>query len=192
MSNYIKALRDLLVILVVIGTISLVLSFVTGRDNGEFDADERVASFLQVDDTVGEVVGTDDLDLSDISFNEIDGVDISDTEIETTDAEPNDSDDVEEGASDTTFREGVIEGEGDDQSDASTTVANEERSHVVEAGDTYGCIAEEYYGSFEYWPLIEAANASSGVGFQELELHIGNRLILPATTDQKPASSLCS
>jgi nucleoid-associated protein YgaU len=67
-------------------------------------------------------------------------------------------------------------------------------TYTVKEGDTYGCIAEKYYGSFENWTDVFRANPSYTEGFSEYELHVGAELVLPAlTSDQvRPASSLCS
>jgi LysM repeat protein len=66
-------------------------------------------------------------------------------------------------------------------------------TYVVKEGDTYGCIAEKYYGSFENWVDVDAANPNTE-GFLERQLFIGTTLVLPAlSSDQvKPASTLCS
>lgn len=66
-------------------------------------------------------------------------------------------------------------------------------TYTVKAGDTYGCIAENYYGSYEQWPTIYNANIGGGVGYGEYDLHVGAVLTLPAVAaDQvKPASQLC-
>lgn len=63
-------------------------------------------------------------------------------------------------------------------------------TYTVQPGDTYGCIAEKYYGSYEYWPLLVQTN--TGVGFEEYRLFVGAVVQLPAVTVTKPASSLCS
>ena len=65
--------------------------------------------------------------------------------------------------------------------------------YTVKDGDTYGCIAEKYYGSYEHWTDVVSANPSSD-GFTEYELHVGAQIILPAVTtvNLKPASTLCS
>ena len=64
----------------------------------------------------------------------------------------------------------------------------------VKDGDTYGCIAEKYYGSFEHWVDIMNSNPVHTDGFSEYELHVGAQLVLPAITADrlKPASALCS
>jgi LysM repeat protein len=66
-------------------------------------------------------------------------------------------------------------------------------TYVVKEGDTYGCIAEKYYGSFENWVDVDAVNPNTE-GFLERRLFVGATLTLPALTAEqvKPASSLCS
>lgn len=66
-------------------------------------------------------------------------------------------------------------------------------TYTVKEGDTYGCIAEKYYGSYEHWTDVVSANPSSD-GFTEYELHVGAQIVLPAVTsaNRKPASTLCS
>lgn len=65
-------------------------------------------------------------------------------------------------------------------------------TYTVKAGDTYGCIAENYYGSFEQWPLVYGANAG-GAGYNEYDLAVGAKVQLPALTaaQVKPATNLC-
>ncbi len=65
--------------------------------------------------------------------------------------------------------------------------------YTVKEGDTYGCIAEKYYGSYEHWTDVVSANPSSD-GFTEYELHVGAQIVLPAVTsvNLKPVSVLCS
>ena len=151
MKNYTKALRDLLIILIFVGAASLIISFIAGRNDGEFDADDRVSSFLQ--GPVGQSVGTtDELDLGDISFNEIDGVDPSNVDgvVDVMDAvEPEvdmEPQPVEEPAEPEMV---VVERDVEESSEeADTNVAdsmgnNTERTRVIVEGDTYGCIAEE-------------------------------------------------
>lgn len=66
--------------------------------------------------------------------------------------------------------------------------------YTVKEGDTYGCIAEKYYGSYEHWPDILNANANYGNGFAEYGLHVGAVLEMPAisSSNLKPKSNLCS
>lgn len=63
-------------------------------------------------------------------------------------------------------------------------------TYTVKEGDTYGCIAEKYYGSYEYWPKIVAAN--TGIGFEEYRLFVGAQVQLPPSDGSKPATTLCS
>lgn len=66
--------------------------------------------------------------------------------------------------------------------------------YTVKEGDTYGCIAEKYYGSFEHWTDIYNLNARYGRGFSEYYLHVDAVLELPAISAEnlKPATKLCS
>jgi nucleoid-associated protein YgaU len=68
-----------------------------------------------------------------------------------------------------------------------------ETVYIVQEGDTYGCIAEKYYGSFEHWVDIMAVNPVGTVGFTEYGLHVGAKIVLPAISapNLKPVSSLC-
>lgn len=65
-------------------------------------------------------------------------------------------------------------------------------TYTVKNGDTYGCIAEHYYGSYDQWPRVYEANGGY-VGYEEYSLAVGARLQLPAiTTDQVlPSTDLC-
>lgn len=79
--------------------------------------------------------------------------------------------------------------------DTATATAGDKAATVytVKPGDTYGCIAEKYYGSYEHWTDIYNANARYGLGFQPDELFVDAKLDLPAiaAADLKPASKLC-
>ena len=88
------------------------------------------------------------------------------------------------------------------KSEASKNDASKERSttpekttkkdagtYTVKAGDTYGCIAESHYGSYEMWPAVQRANA--GPGYGEYTLHVGAKLTLPATTTELETTNLC-
>lgn len=78
---------------------------------------------------------------------------------------------------------------------ASTTVqtGKAETVYTVKDGDTYGCIAEKYYGSYEHYSDVMAANPVNQTGFGEYSLYVGAQLVLPAVAKEnlKPASSLC-
>lgn len=77
---------------------------------------------------------------------------------------------------------------------AATGEAKAETTYVVKEGDTYGCIAEKYYGSYEHYVDVMAANPTNWDGFSERELHVGATLTLPAVAKEnlKPISALCS
>lgn len=65
-------------------------------------------------------------------------------------------------------------------------------TYVVKEGDTYGCIAERYYGSYEQWPKVYAAN-SAYPGYEEYHLNVGAVVQLPAvsTAEVLPQTSVC-
>lgn len=68
-----------------------------------------------------------------------------------------------------------------------------ETTYDVKEGDTYGCIAEKYYGSFEHYVDIMRVNPTSQRGFSERHLYVDAVLVLPAIAQAnlKPASHLC-
>ncbi len=65
-------------------------------------------------------------------------------------------------------------------------------SYTVKAGDTYGCIAEHYYGSYDQWPKVYNANAG-WPGFNEYDLAVGASLQMPAVSaaEALPKTDLC-
>ncbi|MFZ1812547.1 MAG: LysM domain-containing protein [Candidatus Saccharimonadales bacterium] len=65
-------------------------------------------------------------------------------------------------------------------------------TYVVKAGDTYGCIAERYYGSYDQWSKVYAANGIYP-GFEEYRLNVGATLQMPAvaTSEVLPVTQLC-
>lgn len=65
--------------------------------------------------------------------------------------------------------------------------------YTVKAGDTYGCIAEKYYGSYEHWVDILNANIKYGEGFEETRLFVDAKLEMPAISkaNLKPSTKLC-
>lgn len=77
---------------------------------------------------------------------------------------------------------------------ASTSTGSKNGFYTVKEGDTYGCISEDYYGSYEHWPEILSANIKYGNGFSEHQLHVGAVLEMPviSTENLKPKSNLCS
>ena len=62
-----------------------------------------------------------------------------------------------------------------------STGAKATGTYVVKEGDTYGCIAEKYYGSYEQWPKVYAAN-SAYPGYEEYHLNVGAVVLLPAVS----------
>ena len=65
-------------------------------------------------------------------------------------------------------------------------------TYTVKEGDTYGCIAENYYGSYDQWSRVYAANAG-WPGFDEYRLDVGAVLQMPTVTQAEalPTTSLC-
>lgn len=80
------------------------------------------------------------------------------------------------------------------ESPAAAQDSKTETVYTVKQGDTYGCIAEKYYGSYEHYVDIMASNPVRWEGFSERELHVDAKLVLPAIAKEnlKPTSSLCS
>lgn len=70
--------------------------------------------------------------------------------------------------------------------------AKDAGTYTVKEGDTYGCIAENYYGSYDQWSRVYAANAG-WPGFDEYRLDVGAVLQMPAVTQAEalPTTSLC-
>lgn len=73
-----------------------------------------------------------------------------------------------------------------DKSTSSETAASQGRvaakpagMYTVKAGDTYGCIAEKYYGSYEMWPQVYQQNGG-WPGYTEYNLDVGAKLQMPA------------
>jgi nucleoid-associated protein YgaU len=65
------------------------------------------------------------------------------------------------------------------KSEPSQQSAKQATTYTVKDGDTYGCIAEKYYGSYDQWSRIYAANAGYA-GYEEYGLAVGAKLQLPA------------
>lgn len=65
-------------------------------------------------------------------------------------------------------------------------------TYTVKEGDTYGCIAEKYYGSYDQWPKVYSMNAGP-VGYDEYYLAVGAKLQMPAVSGAEvlPKTSLC-
>jgi nucleoid-associated protein YgaU len=82
-------------------------------------------------------------------------------------------------------------GASDQKPKTATAVAE---TYTVVEGDTYGCIAERIYGSYEYWPQLAAANNyKSAVGFTEYHLFVGASLSIPKFSGTTfAATGICS
>lgn len=78
-------------------------------------------------------------------------------------------------------------------SQATTAGAKAAGSYTVKAGDTYGCIAEQYYGSYDQWTRVYEQNAG-WPGYDEYELHVGAKLQLPAVSadEVRQTTNVCS
>ncbi len=65
-------------------------------------------------------------------------------------------------------------------------------TYEVKAGDTYGCIAEKYYGSYDQWQKVYDVNAG-WPGFDEYRLEVGAKLQMPAVSNAEilPKTNLC-
>ena len=68
-----------------------------------------------------------------------------------------------------------------------------EATYTVKEGDTYGCIAEKHYGSYDQWQKVYAANAGY-LGYDEYELHVGAKIVMPALANEeiKTETNLCN
>ena len=75
-------------------------------------------------------------------------------------------------------------------SSAGSIAAKAAGSYTVKEGDTYGCIAENYYGSYSMWPAVQAANV--GPGYSEYGLNVGAQLVMPAADTSQLKTDLCS
>ena len=66
-------------------------------------------------------------------------------------------------------------------------------NYTVKSGDTYGCIAENYYGSYDQWPKIYAANGGYA-GYEEYGLDVGAKLTLPtvSASEVTAKTNLCN
>lgn len=82
--------------------------------------------------------------------------------------------------------------EADSPGDTTTNTPSQASTYEVKPGDTYGCIAEKYYGSYDQWQKVFDANAGYS-GFAEYELHVGAKLTMPAISDAEttPKTNLC-
>lgn len=65
-------------------------------------------------------------------------------------------------------------------------------TYVIKDGDTYGCIAEKYYGSYDQWQRVYNANAGYP-GFNEYDLAVGATLQMPAVSAAEvlPKTTVC-
>lgn len=113
------------------------------------------------------------------------------------DGETTASDRVASYITQTTSKKAVVDGttktddamKKDDQSTTKTSVdgmasPKPAGSYVVKAGDTYGCIAEAYYGSYDQWTQVYDLNAGWD-GFSEYHLAVGATLQMPAVASDQ-------
>lgn len=70
--------------------------------------------------------------------------------------------------------------------------AKKSGTYTVKEGDTYGCIAEKYYGSYDQWSRVFDENAG-WPGFDEYRLDVGAKLQMPAVDSSQalPKTNLC-
>jgi LysM repeat protein len=175
-----RNLVNVLLGLAAIGAVVMVYNaFLNSNNDTENNASSKLASYLALDkaekESTSSTVATSDETKSEES-----------TSAQTPSTETSTTNTPEESDTDTTATS--------ETPAASTGTAKPETVYTVKEGDTYGCIAEKYYGSYENYVNVMAANPVYTEGFTEYELHVGAKLVLPAldAAAVKPASSLCS
>ena len=179
--------KNVMNILLGIGAIGALLvaynAFIAGND-GEKSASNRLGSYLAIDKTKQES-------------------DNADTAVVGTDNENSSS--TEQAEQPVAESQQTTESNSQQAQETQQTVTpaprptaaradRAETVYTVKEGDTYGCIAEKYYGSYEHYVEIMAANPVYNLGFGEYSLFVDAKLVLPAISaaNLKPASSLCS
>ena len=161
---------------VAVGALLLVFNAFLNSDNdSEKNATTKLAYYLAVDSTKQEVKETDQV------ATEPSGADSSQSEAPAETQTDSQTDQSQPAASEATATPAPAAG------DKTGTV------YTVKEGDTYGCIAEKYYGSYEHYVDIMAANPVRDYGFGEYGLFVDAQLVLPAISagNLKPATSLC-
>lgn len=181
-----KNLTNILLALLAVG---VVLTAYNAFLNGDTDSDAttKLGNYLSVDSTKLAAEGAEDIVVGT-------GNQVSDTT--STDSVVTDS-----SQEDTTVSPDTTTPEPSDSTSTATespvlpaTVSDKtETIYTVKEGDTYGCIAEKYYGSFEHFVDIMASNPVDQMGFGERTLFVDAQLVLPAIagSDLKPTSALC-
>jgi len=186
-----KNLTNILLVLLAAGALLTVYNaFLNSNNDAETNASTKLANYLQIDRAQQAVEGAEDI-------------------VAGTDNQPTGSTVVTDDASPATDEAPASTDESPAATPAPTPVAEEttppasvpanstgdraQTIYTVKEGDTYGCIAEKYYGSFEHYTEIMAANPLYATGFGEYSLFVEAKLVLPAiaSTNLKPASSLC-
>lgn len=97
-----------------------------------------------------------------------------------------------ESGSNDTASENAASQNGSQAAPAGYAAAKSAGTYTVKAGDTYGCIAEKYYGSYDQWQKVYDANGMYP-GFDEYNLNVGATLQMPAVsaTEALPKTDLC-
>lgn len=182
-------MNALLVLLAAGALLTIYNAFLNSNNDSEQNASTKLASYLNVDTAKQEVEGSEDI---------VAGTDQSatDTASDTDNTAATDTPAVEEStATDNTAVSEDTSSSTDTAAPSVTANATDkaETVYTVKEGDTYGCIAEKYYGSYEHYVDIMAANPVNQYGFSEYQLFVGAQLVLPAISgaNLKPASSLC-
>lgn len=182
-------MNALLVLLAAGALLTIYNAFLNSNNDSETNASTKLASYLNVDSAKQEAEGAEDI---------VAGTDSSatDTTASTdTTTTPDTSTPDESASTDTTATNEDTDTSTSTPTTTTTADATDkaETVYTVKEGDTYGCIAEKYYGSYEHYVDIMAANPVSQYGFSEYQLFVGAQLTLPAISGShlKPASSLC-
>lgn len=169
-------------------------AFVNSNNDTETNASTKLANYLSIDRARQAAVGAEDVVAgTDSQPSETPAaVETTPTEVQSTTVEPETAAPAaEEPAPESTTPTPT----STDASPPATSVAGDraETRYTVKEGDTYGCIAEKYYGSLEQYTDIMAANPVFSTGFGEYSLHVGAQLVLPAVLNAnlKPASTIC-
>ncbi len=186
-----KNLGNILAGLVVVGA-GLVAynAFLYNNDNPDNSASSRIADFLSIDQARESSADSDA------------GVEVTTPTDQPAEEQQNQQPEAAENTTDNnqaaeSDQSGAADEAEQNESEPSslpdTGSGKAESVYTVKEGDTYGCIAEKYYGSYEHYVDIMAANPIYDLGFGEYSLFVDAKLVLPAidAANQKPATSLC-
>lgn len=182
-----KNLINILLVLLAAGVLLTAYNaFVNSNNDAETNASTKLANYLQIDRANQASDGAEDV-------------------VAGTDNQPSEDTVVAEETPASTEGTPAVE-QSEEQTPASTqgstpaattpSVTTGDKAgtvYTVKEGDTYGCIAEKYYGSFEHYIEIMASNPLNATGFGEFSLFVDAQLVLPAiaSANLKPASTLC-